>query len=192
MSLHVMPRRRDQLLDDGGVDRGGVRDDLGRRDLQLVNARRKNRRAVAASRLPETSTSMTCPVLVDCPVHVAPDAVDLHVRLIHEPAITGCVASEPGRVSQQRREPLHPPKDRDVVDLNPAFDEKLLDVAVGQAVRRYHRTATTITSGGNRNPSNAELGGDHRRADLRDLTAQACLDHAIGQRNSAFAAVSPR
>jgi hypothetical protein len=27
--------------------------------------------------------------------------------------------------------------------------------------RRYQRTATTITSGGNRNPANADFGGDH-------------------------------
>jgi hypothetical protein len=34
------------------------------------------------------------------------------------------VASEPGGVGQQRREPLHPAIDRDVVDLDPAFGQQ--------------------------------------------------------------------
>ena len=38
-----------------------------------------------------------------------------------------------GGVGQQRREPQHPAVDRDVVDLDPALSEQLLDVAVGQA-----------------------------------------------------------
>jgi hypothetical protein len=33
----------------------------------------------------------------------------------------------------KRREPLHPPVDGDVVDLDAAFGEQLLDVAVGEA-----------------------------------------------------------
>jgi hypothetical protein len=44
------------------------------------------------------------------------------------------VAGEPGGVGQQRREPLHPPVDRDVVDLDPSLGEEFLDVAVGQPV----------------------------------------------------------
>jgi hypothetical protein len=42
------------------------------------------------------------------------------------------VAAEPGGVGQQRGEPLHPAEHRDVVDLNPALDQQLLYVAVGQ------------------------------------------------------------
>ena len=38
-----------------------------------------------------------------------------------------------GGVGQQRREAQHPPVDRDVVDLNAAFDQELFDVTVGQA-----------------------------------------------------------
>jgi hypothetical protein len=50
---------------------------------------------------------------------------------------------EPGGVCQQRREPLYPPIDRDVVDVDAAFGEQFLDVAVGQSVaqvpaHRYH------------------------------------------------------
>jgi hypothetical protein len=39
--------------------------------------------------------------------------------LIHEPAVTRCLANKPGRVGQQRREPLRPSVHGDVVDLNP-------------------------------------------------------------------------
>jgi hypothetical protein len=53
--------------------------------------------------------------------------------------------------------------------------------------RRYQRTATTITSAGNRNPANADFGGNQGRGRLDDFTAQACLDHANAQRNSAGA-----
>jgi hypothetical protein len=31
---------------------------------------------------------------------------------------------------QRRREPLHPPTDRDVVDLNPTLGQQLLDIAI--------------------------------------------------------------
>jgi hypothetical protein len=40
------------------------------------------------------------------------------------------VAGESCGVGQQRREPLNPPVDRDVIDLDPASGEQFLDVAV--------------------------------------------------------------
>ena len=44
------------------------------------------------------------------------------------------MAAGPGGVSrQQRGEPLHPPIDGDVVDVDPALGEELFDVAVGEA-----------------------------------------------------------
>jgi hypothetical protein len=66
------------------------------------------------------------------------------------------VPGEPGRVDQQRAEPPHPPVDGDVINLDAALGKQLLNVPVGQPKRRYQRTASTITSGGNRNPANAE------------------------------------
>jgi hypothetical protein len=36
--------------------------------------------------------------------------------------------------------------------------------------RRYQRIAITITSGGNRNPANADFGGSHRRKRADDFT----------------------
>jgi hypothetical protein len=41
--------------------------------------------------------------------------------------------SRAGSLSQQRREPLHPAVDGDMVDLDPALGEELFDVAVRQA-----------------------------------------------------------
>jgi hypothetical protein len=40
------------------------------------------------------------------------------------------LASEPGGIGQRRGEPLHPPVDRHVVDLDAAFGEQLFDIAV--------------------------------------------------------------
>jgi hypothetical protein len=42
-----------------------------------------------------------------------------------------------------------------------------------------------IASAGNRNPANADRGGDQTREDAERFTAQACLDLPIGQRNGA-------
>jgi hypothetical protein len=43
------------------------------------------------------------------------------------------VPTRPSGLGQQRREPQHPPVDRDVVDLDPALGQQLFEVAVGQA-----------------------------------------------------------
>jgi hypothetical protein len=40
------------------------------------------------------------------------------------------MSARPSDVGQQRREPLHPPVDRDVVNLDPALGEQLFEVAV--------------------------------------------------------------
>jgi len=42
------------------------------------------------------------------------------------------VAARPGCIDQQRREPLHPPEDRDVIDVEAALGQQFLDVAVRQ------------------------------------------------------------
>jgi len=43
------------------------------------------------------------------------------------------VPARPGGLGQQRREPLHPAVDGDVVDLHAALGEQLLHVAIRQA-----------------------------------------------------------
>ena len=47
------------------------------------------------------------PELVDRPIQVHPPPGDLHIRLVHVPAVADPVPAEPGRVGQQRREPPH-------------------------------------------------------------------------------------
>ena len=49
------------------------------------------------------------------------------------PAIPDHVPACPGRFGELRGEPLDPSVDRDVVDIDAALVEELLDVAVGQA-----------------------------------------------------------
>jgi len=73
-------------------------------------------------------------MLVDRPVHVGPDPTDLDVGLVDEPAVPGQVPTRPGRLDHQRREPLHPPIERHVVDLDATLGEKLFKVTVGQPV----------------------------------------------------------
>jgi hypothetical protein len=85
----VMPRRRDQLLHDCVVDPGGVGDDLARRHLQ--RGQRCLEEPTGRGRIPvrrdEHVDDLT--VLVDGPVHVPPDIVDLYVLLIYELAERG-------------------------------------------------------------------------------------------------------
>jgi hypothetical protein len=71
--------------------------------------------------------------LDDRAVNVPPLPGDLDVGLVNLPAVADSVAAGTGGVGQQRREPQHPPVDRDVVDLNATFDQELFDVTVGQA-----------------------------------------------------------
>jgi hypothetical protein len=96
------------------------------------SARSKNRRAAAASRRGETNVDDLAE-LVDRAVDVAPLACDLDIGLVDLPAITDGMATGPGSLGEQRREPLHPPVDRDVVDLHAAFGQQLLHVAVRQS-----------------------------------------------------------
>jgi hypothetical protein len=91
------------------------------RHLAVVSAnsaRRENRRAAAASRRTETSTSMTCPCWPTAR-HTYRHPVDLHVRLVHELPVARRAPSQSCRVGPQRSEPLRPTSDRDVIDLGP-------------------------------------------------------------------------
>lgn len=69
-------------------------------------------------------------VLIDSPIYVAPSTGDLHVGFVDRPTVPNRVTARPGRVDQQRGEVLHPPEHGDVIDLDPAFNHELLDVAV--------------------------------------------------------------
>lgn len=63
-------------------------------------------------------------VLVNGALHLAPPPGDLEVGLVNEPAAPDVITTGPCRVDQQRSEALHPPVDRDVIDLDTALCEQ--------------------------------------------------------------------
>jgi hypothetical protein len=74
------------------------------------------------------------PVLVDRPVQIPPPAGDLDVGLIDEPPVPGGVSERAGGTGEECCESLDPPVHGDMVDVDAALGQQLLDVAVGQAV----------------------------------------------------------
>ena len=89
-------------------------------------------------------------VRVDRPVYVSPHTSDLHIRVVDEPADTGCVSLRADGLDGQTGEVLDPAVQRDMVDLDSTPREQLLDIPVRPPKRRYRRTASKITSDGNR------------------------------------------
>jgi hypothetical protein len=71
-------------------------------------------------------------VLVDCPVHVAPDAGDFDVGLVDEPSNPDRVPARSHCVDQQWREPLHPPEQGHVIDIDAALGEEIFEIAIRQ------------------------------------------------------------
>src|ERR1019366_1586893 len=74
------------------------------------------------------------PVLVNGPVDVSPGTGDLHIRLIDEPVTTHAMAAWPGRVDEQGREPLDPPEQGHVVDVDATLGKQFLQIPVRQPV----------------------------------------------------------
>jgi len=74
---------------------------------------------------PDQHVNHLC-VLVDCAVRVGPDPVDFDVGLVDEPAVPGQVPREAGGLDQQRCEPLHPPVERHMIDLDAALGQQFL------------------------------------------------------------------
>ena len=71
-------------------------------------------------------------VFIAGPVHVSPDASDLDVGLVDEPALSHDMAARAGYVYEQQREAFHLPKQGDVIDLDAALREEFVEVAVRQ------------------------------------------------------------
>jgi hypothetical protein len=125
-------------------------------------------------------------VLVDRPVHVAPDTADLHVGLVHEPAATHCMPAGSGRVDHERGEVLHPSVQAHVIHLDPALREQLLEVAVGQPEPQIPAHAQQDHLGWE------PVTGEHRQPQLDRTAGSATLhpnslaaQHPINQRNRA-------
>ncbi len=80
------------------------------------------------------------------------------------PAIPHDVLSSPGRLGELRREPLDPPVDAHVIDLDAAFGKELFEVPVGktEAQVRADRQGDDLgrEPGTRRRPSSALVGGD--------------------------------
>jgi len=55
---------------------------------------------------------------------VPPAAANPHLRFVDVPTVTDRAPAGPSRLGQQRRTPLYPPVDRDVVDLDTALDQR--------------------------------------------------------------------
>jgi hypothetical protein len=153
----VVEGRREQLTQDARVDPVPVGGDLG------------GRYPSAADPLGEEPTcGLSVPPrreedvddlaeLVDGPEQVAPGPPDFQVRLIDMPAIADQMLSSSCGLGELRREPLDPPVDRDVVDLDPALAQELLDVPIRQAEPQIPADCQVMTSGGKRYPAKAEL-----------------------------------
>jgi hypothetical protein len=72
------------------------------------------------------------PVLVDRAMQIRPSPGHLDVCLVDEPSVAGYVPPRPRCRDELGREPLHPPVNRDVVDVHAALGEQLLHVAIRQ------------------------------------------------------------
>ena len=99
-------------------------------------------------------------MLVDRPVQVGPLAGGLHVRLIDEPPVTRSVAAWPGRLDELRGEALDPSVDGDGSTVTMRSTSSSSTSRWDRPYRRYQRTATEMTSGGNRKPAKDETEPD--------------------------------
>jgi hypothetical protein len=99
--LGVVPGRRPQLIQYAGIDRRGVGDDFSRDHLECAQRSGEEpagRRSVPAGRDQHVDNLA---VLINRPVDVAPEAVDLHVGLIDEPPAARRVPGEASGLGQQ-------------------------------------------------------------------------------------------
>jgi hypothetical protein len=116
------------LLDHSRVGRWLVGDHLSRAHAVLEGAEEE---PAAGCQLPLLRHQHVddLAILIDRPVQIHPPPGDLHVRLVHEPAITGGVPAGSCRVDQQRGEPLHSPIDSHMVDVDATLGQQFLDVS---------------------------------------------------------------
>jgi hypothetical protein len=121
--IGAMPRRREQLAERGRVGRRLVGDDLHGRDLGCGDGPLEEAAGGlgVAPRGDEHVDDLA--ELVDRTVDIAPAAGHLDVGLVHEPTISYGVPARARSLGEQAREPLHPPVDGDVVNLDTALGE---------------------------------------------------------------------
>jgi hypothetical protein len=132
--LHVVPCRGNQLIKHPRVNRRGVSDHLGRLDFEHGDRPLEEPPSCSSVSAGRHQHVDDLSMLVDRPVHIPPDPVDLDVGLIHAPPVTRRVTGKTRGVGQQRSAPLHPPVHGDVIDLDTAFDQQFLYILIGQVV----------------------------------------------------------
>ena len=101
------------------------------------------------------------------------------------------MAGDTDRVGQQRREPLPPAVDRDVIDLDTSLGQQLLDIAVGKAIPQIpaHRhndhlgrepeTRESRPRNGCRTPASRELTDPSSRSVIDEFNRAATPDLAV-------------
>jgi hypothetical protein len=99
----AMPCRWQQLLQHGGVGRRLIGGDLDGRDLGRVDGLVEEPTGGLGVSARGDEHVDDLPELVDRAVDVSPLPGDLHVRLVHLPAISA-LSARPGGLGQQRRE----------------------------------------------------------------------------------------
>jgi hypothetical protein len=109
--LNAMPRRWQQLLQYHQIRRYPVGNDFA--GTGPGRAERLQEAPVGGLGVPARGDNHVDDLaeLVDRSVYIAPSAGDLHLGLIHRPAVTDAVAAGPGSLGQHRHEPPDPPVD---------------------------------------------------------------------------------
>jgi hypothetical protein len=120
---------------------------------------------------------------------VALDAgIGVLLGLVDLPAVPDAMPTGSGGLGQQRREPLGPAVDGDVIDLDAAFGEQLLDVAVrqreaqGPADRQHDHVGREAEAGQGRS-ADASGAGDRLVRSVKSVRVIALVD-AAGQPHS--------
>ena len=84
------------------------------------------------SRSSDNSTSMTCPNWSTARYGYRHHPATL--TYVRQRPVSGSGSARPGGVSERRREPLHPPVHRHVIDLHTTLGQQLLRIPIGQPV----------------------------------------------------------
>jgi hypothetical protein len=92
--------------------------------------------------------------------------VPLDVGFIYEPAVTDAVSAWSSRLDDQRGEALHPPVDRDVINLDAALGEQFFDISVRESVSEVpaHRQQDHVGGTGNQQTTGKQDGDDESPA----------------------------
>jgi hypothetical protein len=127
----VVSRVGDQVGDDVRQRSGAVGDDLVGSTTRehRISEERPCSDDVAASGDEDVDDLA---VLINGPLDVAPDAGDFDVGLVDEPPRPDRIPARSRGFDEQGRKSLHPSKQGDVIDLDTAFREELLEIAIRQ------------------------------------------------------------